>query len=59
MQISYCEERAYVTNWESDNISVIQLSNNTVIETISVNSNPSGIIIGNCPELFGWIEGTV
>ena len=34
------EERAYVANWEADNISVIQISNNTVIETISTDTGP-------------------
>ena len=37
------EERAYVTNWESDNISVIQTSNNTVMEIISTDTGPIGL----------------
>ncbi len=34
------EERAYVANWEADNISVIQTSNNTIMETISTTTGP-------------------
>ncbi len=37
------EERAYVANWEADNISVIQTSNNTVVETISTDTGPIGL----------------
>jgi YVTN family beta-propeller protein len=37
------EERAYVANWEADNISVIQTSNNTVMETISTDTGPIGL----------------
>ena len=52
-------EYAYVTNGGSNSVSVIEISTGTVVETIPVNTNPSGIIIGNCPEVTGWIEGTV
>lgn len=37
------EERAYVANWEADNISVIQTSNNTIMETISTYTGPHGL----------------
>ena len=43
VQFLYSEERAYVANWESDNISVIQISNNTVIETVSTVAGPIGL----------------
>ena len=42
-QFSYSQERAYVTNWESDNVSVIQISNNTVVETIPTDAGPHGL----------------
>ena len=35
--------RMYVTNADSDNVSVIRTSDNTVIATITVGTNPSGI----------------
>ena len=43
MSLAWSEERAYVTNWEADNISVIQTSNNTVMETVSTDTGPIGL----------------
>lgn len=43
LQFCWCEERAYVTNWESDNVSVIKISNNTIIDTVSTSYGPLGL----------------
>lgn len=39
----WSEERAYVANWEANNISVIQTSNNTIMETIPTTTGPIGL----------------
>ena len=36
---------AYVTNFNSNNVSVIQISTNTVVATVAVGTNPQGIAI--------------
>ncbi|MCK4819166.1 hypothetical protein KA005_25565, partial [bacterium] len=42
-QFALDEERAYVTNWESDNLSVIDISSNTVTGTIPTDTGPHGL----------------
>jgi YVTN family beta-propeller protein len=37
--------RAYVTNRSSDSVSVINTSNNTVIDTVTVGSDPNGVAV--------------
>jgi YVTN family beta-propeller protein len=37
--------RAYIPNWDSKNVSVIDISTNTVINTISVGNNPRAVAV--------------
>ena len=42
---SVFSQNAYVANYGSDNVSVIDTSNNTVVATVPVGSNPYGVAI--------------
>ncbi|HEY6347720.1 MAG TPA: YncE family protein [Bryobacteraceae bacterium] len=44
-QAAYAQGRAYVANFGSDNVSVIDTSNNTVIATVMVGTQPQGIAV--------------
>jgi uncharacterized protein (TIGR03437 family) len=43
--VAYAQSLAYVANFGSDNVSVIDTSNNTVIATVMVGSQPQGLAI--------------
>jgi YVTN family beta-propeller protein len=42
-QLAYAQGRAYVANFASNSVSVIDTSSNTVIYTIAVGTQPNGI----------------
>ena len=44
-QLAYAQGRAYVANFGSNSVSVIDTSSNTVIYTIAVGTQPNGIAI--------------
>ncbi len=44
-QLSYAQALAYVANFGSDNVSVIDTSSNTVIATVMVGTQPQGVAI--------------
>lgn len=41
--------RAYVTNFSSDTVSVIDTASNTVVATIGVGNGPIGVAVGRSP----------
>ncbi|HEY1046281.1 MAG TPA: YncE family protein [Bacteroidia bacterium] len=41
------ETKAYITNQDDDNVTIIDMSNHTVIKTINVGSKPNGIVFKN------------
>jgi len=44
-QVAYAQGRAYIANFASNSVSVIDISSNTVIYTIAVGNQPNGIAI--------------
>src|ERR1017187_594599 len=44
-QVAYAQARAYVANFGSNSVSVIDTSSNTVVATVGVGSQPNGVAI--------------
>ena len=45
MAVNPNTNRIYVTNWDSNNVSVIDGASNTVVATVAVGNHPDGVAV--------------